>query len=631
MKIVLVGNQNSGKTSLFNVLTGSNQKIGNWPGVTIECISKKIKNSDFIITDLPGIYSLTSYTNDEEVSIDFILKKKVDLIINVVDINYLERGLYLTTQLIDLNTDLILVLNMFDLVEHNKINIDLEKLKDELGITIIPVSTKNNIGIDELKKCIFQKKYLKNKNQKIFPNDIEKDIDYFCQKTKSNRINAINIIEKRIACSDEEIKQKIAVLEEKYKTDSEQLMIYLRYDYIEKIKQHVKYSKNSVADKLDKFFLHKFFSIPIFLLIMVFIYFISISFVGTLMEKIPFDNFINKINFSSIWFNSFAKNIVKSFFSIASFIVQLFVFFVCLSIIETTGYMSRVSFLFDRIFNFLGLSGKSVIPFITAAGCSVPAIMNTCTIKNDNERKTAIALIPFIPCSAKMTIISFTISDFFLYKTKRLNFLFSFLFYLETIFIIIGILLVKKIFFQEKKQNLTYISELPDYKHPNFKYVFHSSFDKVFSFIKRDGILIMSFSIIIWLLTSFNWKFEFITKNSIDSSILASIGNFFSPFFYLMLGGKFCWAAGIVAIQGLFAKEQVVTSMKILGPELFNFSPIATFAFFTFNLFSIPCLNTLNAIWFELKSFKKTLLIILIELFVAWFISSFIGFWSLFL
>ena len=631
MKIALVGNQNSGKTSLFNVLTGSNQKIGNWPGVTIECISKKIKNSDFIITDLPGIYSLTSYTNDEEVSIDFILKKKVDLIINVVDVNYLERGLYLTTQLIDLNTDLILVLNMFDLVEHNKISIDLEKLKDELGITIIPVSTKNNIGIDELKKCIFQKKYLKNKNQKIFPNDIEKDIDYFCQKTKSNRINAINIIEKRIACSDEEIKQKIAVLEEKYKTDSEQLMIYLRYDYIEKIKQHVKYSKNSVADKLDKFFLHKFFSIPIFLLIMVFIYFVSISFVGTLMEKIPFDNFINKINFSSIWFNSFAKNIVKSFFSIASFIVQLFVFFVCLSIIETTGYMSRVSFLFDRIFNFLGLSGKSVIPFITAAGCSVPAIMNTCTIKNDNERKTAIALIPFIPCSAKMTIISFTISDFFLYKTKRLNFLFSFLFYLETIFIIIGILLVKKIFFQEKKQNLTYISELPDYKHPNFKYVFHSSFDKVFSFIKRDGILIMSFSIIIWLLTSFNWKFEFITKNSIDSSILASIGNFFSPFFYLMLGGKFCWAAGIVAIQGLFAKEQVVTSMKILGPELFNFSPIATFAFFTFNLFSIPCLNTLNAIWFELKSFKKTLLIILIELFVAWFISSFIGFWSLFL
>ena len=631
MKIALVGNQNSGKTSLFNVLTGSNQKIGNWPGVTIECISKKIKNSDLIITDLPGIYSLTSYTNDEEVSIDFILKKKVDLIINVVDVNYLERGLYLTTQLIDLNTDLILVLNMFDLVEHNKINIDLEKLKDELGITIIPVSTKNNIGIDELKKCIFQKKYLKNKNQKIFPNDIEKDIDYFCQKTKSNRINAINIIEKRIACSDEEIKQKIAVLEEKYKTDSEQLMIYLRYDYIEKIKQHVKYSKNSVADKLDKFFLHKFFSIPIFLLIMVFIYFVSISFVGTLMEKIPFDNFINKINFSSIWFNSFAKNIVKSFFSIASFIVQLFVFFVCLSIIETTGYMSRVSFLFDRIFNFLGLSGKSVIPFITAAGCSVPAIMNTCTIKNDNERKTAIALIPFIPCSAKMTIISFTISDFFLYKTKRLNFLFSFLFYLETIFIIIGILLVKKIFFQEKKQNLTYISELPDYKHPNFKYVFHSSFDKVFSFIKRDGILIMSFSIIIWLLTSFNWKFEFITKNSIDSSILASIGNFFSPFFYLMLGGKFCWAAGIVAIQGLFAKEQVVTSMKILGPELFNFSPIATFAFFTFNLFSIPCLNTLNAIWFELKSFKKTLLIILIELFVAWFISSFIGFWSLFL
>lgn len=631
MKIALVGNQNSGKTSLFNVLTGSNQKIGNWPGVTIECISKKIKNSDFIITDLPGIYSLTSYTNDEEVSIDFILKKKTDLIINVVDINYLERGLYLTTQLIDLNTDLILVLNMFDLVEHNKINIDLEKLKDELGITIIPVSTKNNIGIDELKKCIFQKKYLKNKNQKIFPNDIEKDIDYFCQKTKSNRINAINIIEKRIDCSDEEIKQKIAVLEEKYKTDSEQLMIYLRYDYIEKIKQHVKYSKNSVADKLDKFFLHKFFSIPIFLLIMVFIYFISISFVGTLMEKIPFDNFINKINFSSIWFNSFAKNIVKSFFSIASFIVQLFVFFICLSIIETTGYMSRVSFLFDRIFNFLGLSGKSVIPFITATGCSVPAIMNTCTIKNDNERKTAIALIPFIPCSAKMTIISFTISDFFLYKTKRLNFLFSFLFYLETIFIIIGILLVKKIFFQEKKQNLTYISELPDYKHPNFKYVFHSSFDKVFSFIKRDGILIISFSIIIWLLTSFNWKFEFITKNSIDSSILASIGNFFSPFFYLMLGGKFCWAAGIVAIQGLFAKEQVVTSMKILGPELFNFSPIATFAFFTFNLFSIPCLNTLNAIWFELKSFKKTLLIILIELFVAWFISSFIGFWSLFL
>lgn len=638
MKLALVGNQNSGKTSLFNILTGANQEVGNWPGVTVNLIEKNIKKTNFKIVDLPGIYSLFSpNTDDEKVSSNFIFNEQFDLIINVVDANSLERNLYLTTQLMDMDIDMILVLNMYDLVIKNNIKFDVKILEKELGITVIPVSTKTYKGIEELKNIIFQKKFLKKKNKKIFPQCIEKFIDYCnVQQTdkKNSRFKAIKCLEEKNQKKiNKNIKYKKQSIEKKYGMDAEQTIAYLRFEYIQNVKEKIHFSqskKTNLTDKLDKFFLNKYLAIPFFLLVMMFIYYISISIVGMLIDKIPFSDFIDKtIHLSPIWLESFIKNILKTLFTINSFAIQLFTFFICLSIIETTGYMSRISLLFDGFFNYFGLSGKSIIPFMIGTGCSVPAIMNTCTIEDDDERKTTVALIPFIPCSAKMTIISFIASDFFSRKMNNLKFLFSFLFYVETILIILLILLIKKIFLNKKKQPINYIIEFPDYKKPNFKYVFRRAISKIWSFIKHDCTVMIFFSIVIWFLSSFDWKLNFISD--INLSILSYIGRIFSPFFYLILGGKFCWAAGIVFFQGLFAKEQIVTTMKILGPDLFAFSPLTAFAFFTFNLFSIPCLNTLNAMKFEFKSIKKVLLIMLIELLIAWFIASFIGIWKLFL
>ncbi|MCQ2792517.1 MAG: ferrous iron transport protein B [Bacilli bacterium] len=673
MKLALLGNQNSGKTSLFNALTGSNQKVGNWPGVTIDRVEGVIKKSNATIVDLPGVYSLSPYTSEEEISRRFVLEEKLDLIINIVDATSLERSLYLTTQLLELDVDLIIALNMYDLVKKKGININLKKLEEELGVTIIPISAKTGVGINRLKTRILNRRYKKNKHKKIYPTDVEAFIqeverEYKYVKNNKNgkfhkRFGAVKILEGdrdyRIL-TDANLKVKKQSLEANYNMDGEQLVASLRYDYIVKVRKNtVKYKphQETKTEKVDKIFLNKYFAIPLFILIMAIVYFISISLIGGLTSSlisagfngaehltiyigtypIVFEtgtiglgpllaNWLTSVGASSWAISLLTNGVIAGLSAVLSFIPQLIMLFICLSILETTGYMSRISFFLDRVFHKIGLSGKSLIPFIVGAGCSIPGIMSTRTIEDESEKKATIALVSFVPCSAKLPIISLVSSVFF----TRWGFAFALLFYIMSILIIFALAFILRRLIK-RKEHSTFISELPSYKAPSGKYIARDVADKTIAFIKRAGTVVVFFSVIVCLLISFNWRFEPVTN--VENSMLRDIGNAFGWFFYPMLGGHWNWAASVCSIQGLIAKEQVVSSIEVImaagGGEVFAFfTPLTAFAFATFNLFSIPCIGTIATMRAELKSTKKTLLVILMEIIVAWFIASFIGMWG---
>lgn len=691
MNIALLGNQNSGKTSIFNALTGSNKKVGNWPGVTIDHIEGRLKrHPETLVTDLPGIYSLSPYSNEEEISRRFVLDEDVDLILNVVDSTSIERSLYLTTQLLELNIDVVIALNMYDLLKKKGIKIKVEQLSNELGVTIVPVSAKDGTGITKLIDIIHKRKYKKNKHKKIYPADVEKfiskvsvvyQLNHKSVNTKKihQRFSAVKILEEdrdyRVLMNDDLKKQHLE-LEEKYKMDGEQLIASLRYDYIEKIREKCVVfapKKESISDRLDKIFLHKYLAIPIFILIMAAVYFISISIVGGLTNCLIDAAFkgATELNFqiagiswtvpvniaglgplicdglkaagASQWALSLVNNgVIGGVSAVATFIPQLMMLFLCLGLLETTGYMSRIAFFLDRIFHKLGLSGKSLVPFIVGAGCSVPGIMNTRIIEDENERKATIALVPFVPCNAKLTIISLISAAFF----SKWGFAFALLFYVMAIVIIILVAFLFKKFIY-KKQHSTYISELPDYKIPDGKYILRDVGDKTWSFVKRAGTIVLFFSVIVWVLTSFTWNFQYVDgiKVGINQSMLAGIGNAFAWFFYPMLGCHWSWAASVSAIQGIVAKEQVVSSMQVIANMsnggipigIFNssifsfFTPLTAFAFASFNLFTIPCVGALSAMKAEFKSIKNMILVMLLEIVVAWLIASLIGVWGVLL
>ena len=418
MKIALLGNQNSGKTSLFNALTGSNQKVGNWPGVTIDRVEGQIKKHNATITDLPGVYSLSPYTSEEAISRRFVLEEKLDLIINIVDATSLERSLYLTTQLLELDVDVVIALNMYDLLKHKGIKINVKKLEEELGVTIVPISAKTGIGINRLKEIIFNRRYKRNKHKPIYPDDVEAFIqevknEYKYVKVSKNgklhkRFGAVKILEEdrdyRILM-DKKLKDMHLALENTYGMDGEQLIASLRYDYVVRVRRKcARYTKRKETrtDKVDRIFLNKYLAIPIFILIMAIVYFVSISLVGGLTNGLINTAFnggelainIGTFRFSfgttipglsnlladglssvgaSTWAISLITDgVIAGASAVISFVPQLIMLFVCLSILETTGYMSRIAFFLDRVFHKIGLSGKSLIPFIVGAGCSVP-------------------------------------------------------------------------------------------------------------------------------------------------------------------------------------------------------------------------------------------------------------------
>ncbi len=618
MKIALVGNQNSGKTTLFNTLTGMNAKIGNWPGVTIEKKVGIIKNTDYELVDLPGIYSLSPYSIEEELSKKFILEEKPDVIINIIDSTSLERSLYLTTQLLELDCKIIIALNMVDILEKKGFIINEKELERSLQTKVLKISALKGTGIVRLIIEIGEP----NKKRNLSFYDVQTE-----QKIKQKE-SELQIPNKRFVA----IKQ----LEED--SEFEEIIATERYDFIENIKKNViiknvSKSQENMSDKLDKVFLNKWLAFPIFVGIMFCVYYLSVGVVGRftvdfISQAIQYlsqnvRGLLENLNVSE-WLNSLiVDGIIAGVGSVLGFIPQLIILFTCISVLETTGYMSRIALLLDKIFRKIGLSGKSLIPFIIGSGCSVPGIMGTRIIENSNEREMTAILTPFIPCSAKLPVIAMFSGYFF---DKYSGLVSASLYFLAITIIILSAMVMKKWIY--KNNNSTYISELPEYKLPSAKYVFKDVFDKTISFIKRAGSVILMCSIIIWFLLSFSFKFEY--GVNVENSILSWIGRAISWIFYPMLGVN-SWGATVSTIQGLVAKEQVISSMTVIAGlseeasgQIFKtgifsfFTPASAYAFMVFNLFSAPCFGAIGALEKELGTFEKMLKVVIFQIVFAW-------------
>ncbi len=642
MKIALIGNQNSGKTTLFNLLTGSNQKIGNWPGVTIERKSGIIKGTDFELNDLPGIYSLSPYTSEEAVSRNYILDEKPDLIINIVDATSIERSLYLTTQLMELDCGVILALNMADMLEKKGLTIDEKVIERELGLQVVRISALKKTGIDELIEKI--KVYDGKKNSvKTYPQPIEaaiEEVSDTLSDDNNKRFVAVKLLERDVLYnidSDSVVMSCIKALENRYGMDTEMMIANFRYDFVgEVVSKAVRQEKKgaTITQKLDKVFLNKWAALPIFAVIMCLIYFLAVGFVGSftvdfigdLMDKLGVivGDGLKNLG-ASDWSLSLVRDgIIAGVGAVLGFVPQLIILFLCISVLETSGYMSRIAFMLDKVFKRFGLSGKSLIPFIVGSGCSVPGIMTARTVEDESERCATVVLTPFVPCSAKLPIITLFTGTFF----GSLGWLAAAGMYLMAIAIIlVTAICLKKFYFKGSPSN--FISELPEYKLPSPRYVLRDVVEKTAAFIKRAGTIILLCSVVIWFLLSFGWNFKY--GVDIEDSILASIGNCLAWLFYPILG-EWSWAATVSAIQGLVAKEQVVSSMAVIaglaedagGASILNaaiysfFTPASALGFMIFNLFSAPCIGAIGAMRRELGSTKAMFKAVALQTTIAW-------------
>ena len=696
MKIALIGNQNSGKTSLFNILTGSNQKVGNWPGVTIEKKSGKIRKTGDEVIDLPGIYSLSPYSLEEEVSRDFLLVEKPDLVINIIDGTCLERSLYLTTQLLETNIDLIVALNMVDLLEKEGSTIDIEHLSRKLQCTIIPISARKRTGIDELINTIINGSYIRNGSNRntVYPNDVDKMIETIRNthggETLYSNFEAVKVFERDPQFEDKffPFGTKVQLLETKYNMDSEELIADLRYKFIESIVNTggiIVSSKrrNSFTTKIDKVLLNKWAAFPIFLLIMASVYFVAVGLMGTIplsfidaifngSEGIDFDfTWINPwsewsttIPFEveglgpllarligeaggAVWAQDLvATGLIGGVGAVLTFTPQILSLFFFLSILESSGYMSRIAFSLDRVFRYFGLNGQSIIPFIVGMGCGVPGIMACKPIEDENERKITAITATFVPCGAKLPIISLFVAFFF----ANFGWLVTLGVYLfGVISILIVAIFLQKVVFRVKIERSSYISELPTYKAPMMSYVLRETGGKTWDFIKKAGTIIVACSLIVWFLVSFTFSMEFVGDDPtlISSSMLAMIGHGLSWLFVPMMSSSMIfngasytdlWSISVSAIQGLIAKEGVVSAMNIIAvgnaeTELNIFQTNAfsfmngwtAVSFMAFNLFSSPCFAALGALKRELKKPREFWMAVGVQMGYAWVLGTVIG------
>ena len=688
MLIGLVGNQNAGKTTLFNALTGQNATIGNWPGVTIERREGFIqagKDKSRKLVDTPGVYSLSPYTSEEKVTRSFCLEGNPDLIINIVDATSRERSLYLTTQLRELDCDVIIARNRADILEKKGITIDFKKLEEELGVSVVRISAKTGEGIQDLIHIIQEKKYRKNPKKKIYAPDVQKEIDHLegdlsneLEESKNSRFGAVKLFERDPyykALDNSSTREEISALEKKYDRDSEQIIADQRYCFVTAVKKDCCIQKKipeSITDKLDKVVLNRFLALPIFLIVIGLRYFISVGFVGSLTSDFidalfngseTINVFFHEVPFSikglgpllgeaienaggSVWASDLLANgIIGGISTVLSFVPQLVRLFVCLSLLEASGYRSRIAFFLDEIFKKFGLSGKSIIPFIVGTGCSVPGIRTARTVEDPKEKERTARLVPFVPCNAKLPIRSLLASVIF----PKAGWIISFVCYLFSILIILVVaLILKKAFY--KKGGDTFISELPEYKMPNAYYVYRDARDKTLDFLNRAGTTIFICTFLVWLLTRYNFSFKYvgpvgsfenINTMNVGSSRLATIGKGLAYLFIPAFGGHYSWGLTVSARQGLIAKEQVVSSLSVIAGGgnniLSSTSPFAflatgdangvltAFSFLCFNLFSIPCVSAVSALKRELQSYKKLLAAMGRELLISYTISTIIG------
>lgn len=652
IKIALAGNPNSGKTTLFNNLTGSRQRVGNWPGVTVEKKEGTLKgHNEVTIQDLPGIYSLSPYSLEEVVSRNYLVKEKPDAILNIVDGTNIERNLYLTTQLLELGIPMVVAVNMMDLVERNGDMIDISKLSQELDCPVIEISALKGKGTKEaaLKAIEVAKSHHVAKISQTYTKDIETTLKKI-ESVIENQVNrtmlrwyAVKVFERdeRIdefiqldTAQKSQIEPWIQSVEEKIDDDSESIITSQRYDFITKIVSHAVKKKGSkhelsISDKIDRIVTNRILALPIFVLIMYCVYTIamggtaiSIGTMGTdwandvlFGEIVPnfFEGILTSLHVNDVLSGLIMDGIVGGVGAVLGFVPQILVLFLLLSIMEDVGYMSRVAFIMDRIFRRFGLSGKSFIPMLVATGCGVPGIMASRTIEQDRDRKMTIMTTGFIPCGAKMPIIGLFAGAVF--GGSSLVATSAFVIGIAAV-VISGIMLKKfKAFAGEPAP---FVMELPAYHLPSAGNVLRATWERGWSFIKRAGTIILLSSIVLWFLQGFGFtdgQFGMVEDN--NTSLLASLGStiawIFAPLGWV---GDMAWKATVATFTGLIAKEEVVNTFGVLynfsevseeGNEIWtliahDFTPIAAYSFMIFNLLCAPCFAAMGAIRREMNN-----------------------------
>jgi len=664
LNIALVGNPNSGKTTLFNELTGSTQYVGNWPGVTVEKKEGKIKKtkSKVNLVDLPGIYSLSSYTMEEIVARDYILEEKPDLIINIVDATNIERNLYLTTQILELGVPVLVALNMMDVIEKNRDEINILEIENKLNTKVLPISANKGKGIDILIKTLEEMALEENKvkQNNFYSKDIKKEIDKIeelvkeiaCEEEVNKRWLAVKLLEQ-----DSHTKSKFSIdnktdsmiiktkenLEEKYDDDMESIIANERYTYINYvIKKTVKKSKReelTTSDKIDKVLTNRFLSVPIFLAVMYVVYYFSIQTlgdytIGWVEGGIEFIAGLVSSGLTAVGASDFIQalvidGVIGGVGSVLVFVPQIMILFFFISVLEDTGYMARVAFVMDKFFRKFGLTGKSFIPMLIGSGCSVPGIMATRTLENEKDRKLTILLTPFISCGAKLPIYVMFAAAFFPNNSGMVVFTIYMLGI--AVAILSGILLKNTLF---KGAVAPFVMELPPYRIPTLKGLFIHMWDRGKDFLKKAGTIIFAAAVIIWMLQTFSFNLSIVDDPS--NSILAGIGRAISPIFIPLGFGD--WISAVAIFTGFVAKEVVVATLGVLtgvgevaedSPELIAsirtlFTPAKAWAFMAFNLLAAPCIAAIGTMKKEFNSWKWTLFAVSYQTGVAYIIAMII-------
>lgn len=649
IKIALAGNPNSGKTTMFNDLTGSAQYVGNWPGVTVEKKEGKLKGQEgVVIQDLPGIYSLSPYTLEEVVTRNYLVNERPDAIINIVDGTNLERNLYLTTQLLELGIPTVVALNMIDVVRKNGDQIDTEKLGRALGCAVMETSALRGEGSKAVAQAAAEmaERHVHGERPHVFSGSVEHALAHIEESIEKKveapllRWYAVKLFERDQkvleALSLESslmahIEEHIADCERELEDDAESIITNQRYAYIARVvdscvKKHHTGVKLNTSDKIDRIVTNRFFALPIFAAIMILVYYIAVTSVGTIVtdftNDILFGEWImgglaalfERVNVAP-WLSSLVVDgIVGGVGAVIGFVPQMLVLFLLLALLEDVGYMARVAFIMDRIFRKFGLSGKSFIPMLISSGCGVPGIMASRTIENQRDRRMTIMTTTFIPCGAKMPIIGLFAGALF----REAWWVAPAAYFIGVGAVIIsGILLKKTRAFAGDPA--PFVMELPSYHVPSMKNVLTSTWERGWGFIKRAGTVILLSSVVLWFLQGFGiveGAFRLVENN--DASFLAAIGNFIAPIFAPV--GFGAWKPTVVTFTGLIAKENVVSTFGVLygagevaenGKEIWtnlarDFTALSAWSFMLFNLLCAPCFAAMGAIKTEMNSAKWT-------------------------
>ena len=647
VKIALAGNPNCGKTTLFNALTGSNQFVGNWPGVTVEKKEGKLKNhKDVTIMDLPGIYSLSPYTLEEVVARNYLITERPDAIINIVDGTNIERNLYLSTQIMELGIPVIMAVNMIDIVEKSGDKIHIDKLSKKLGCEVVEISALKGTGIQQAAEKAVAAAKKSNVGAPVhkFAASVENAIEKVEGKLsgvaeEQKRFFAIKLLERDDKIGEQmksvpNVSEEIDALEKEFDDDTESIITNERYVYISSIIGEcvTKNGKGNLttSDKIDRIVTNRWLALPIFAVVMFLVYYVSVTTVGTFVtdwtndvlfgEIIPpaIESVLTAVNCADWLQGLILDGIVAGVGAVIGFVPQMLVLFIFLAFLESCGYMARVAFIMDRIFRKFGLSGKSFIPMLIGTGCGVPGVMASRTIENDRDRKMTIMTTTFIPCGAKLPIIALIAGALFGGAAWVAP---SAYFVGIAAIICSGIILKKTKMFAGDPA--PFVMELPAYHMPTVGAVLRSMWERGWSFIKKAGTIILLSTIVVWFLMCFGWadgSFGMLEAEQLDSSILAKLGSAVSWIFN-PLGwndGQNGWKMAVAAVTGLVAKENVVGTFGMLygfaevaedGEEIWgqlagSMSVIAAYSFMVFNLLCAPCFAAMGAIKREMNNIK---------------------------